>query len=61
MKKLICDICKKELNVTDNYDENGYSKFVNVEIRNSRKYGGELDICNDCVEKIIEYFDFHIA
>ena len=55
MKKLICDICGKELDIRDCYDEDGYSKYANVEIRNSRKYGAEYDICNECYEDILKY------
>ena len=55
MKKLICDLCGKELDVRDCYDEDGYSKYVNVEIRNSRKYGAEYDFCNECYEDILKY------
>lgn len=55
MKKLICDLCGKELDVRDCYDEDGYSKYVNVEIRNSRKYGAEYDLCNECCEDILKY------
>ncbi len=61
MRKLICDICKKEIDSKENYDEDGYSKFVHVEIQNSRTYQDDLDICNECVEKILEHFNFHIA
>lgn len=55
MKKLICDLCGKELDVRDCYDEDGYSKYVNVEIRNSRKHGAEYDLCNECYEDILKY------
>lgn len=55
MRKLVCDICGKELDVRDCYDEDGYSQYVNVEIRNSRTYGAEYDICNNCYEDILKY------
>ena len=55
MKKIVCDICGKELSMSENYDENGYSQFVNVEIRNSRTYRGEPDICNSCFVKILGF------
>jgi hypothetical protein len=61
MRKITCDICKKEINIRDCYDEDGYSQFVTVELKSSRKYRGTLDICNECVEKIVEHFNFHIA
>ena len=54
MRKIMCDICKKEIESCENYDEDGYSQFVLVQILNSRKYGSEeYDICNDCFEKIL--------
>lgn len=55
MKKLVCDLCEKELDVRDCYDEDGYSQYVNVEIRDSRKYGSEYDLCNNCYEDILKY------
>lgn len=55
MKKLVCDICGKELDERNCYDEDGYSQYVNVEIRNSRKYGAEYDICNGCYEDLLKY------
>ena len=55
MKKIVCDICGKELSMSENYDEDGYSQFVNVEVRNSRTYGGECDICNFCFNKILGF------
>lgn len=55
MKKLVCDLCGKELDERDCYDEDGYSKYVNVEIRNSRQHQAEYDICNDCYEDILKY------
>lgn len=55
MKKLVCDLCGKELNVLDCYDEDGYSQYVNVEIRDSRKHGAEYDLCNNCYEDIFQY------
>lgn len=55
MKKLVCDVCGKEIDERNCYDEDGYSKYVNVEIRNSRKYGDEYDICNECYESILNY------
>ena len=55
MKKIVCDICGKELSMAENYNENGYSQFVNVEFRNSRTYGGEWDICNSCLDKILGF------
>ena len=61
MRKLICDFCKKELDLKDNYDEDGYSKFVSVEVRNSRTYNGDLDICKEKIKKILDHFNFHIA
>lgn len=55
MRKLICDVCGKELDISENYDENGYSQFVNIEVRNSRTYGAEYDICNTCFEKSLKF------
>ena len=55
MRKLICDACGKELSVCENYDENGYSQFVNIEIRDSRTYGAEYDICNTFFEKSLKF------
>ena len=55
MKKLVCDICGKELDIRDCYDEDGYSQYVNIEIRNSRKHSAEYDICNGCYEYILKY------
>lgn len=56
MRKLICDVCKKEIDENDNYDDDGYSQFVTVQTMDSRKYGNEeYQICNDCFEKIIKY------
>ena len=31
MRKLVCDLCGKELDERDCYDEDGYSQYVNVE------------------------------
>lgn len=55
MKKLVCDLCGKELNIIDCYDEDGYSQYVNVVIQDSRTYGAEYDICNTCYEDILKY------
>ena len=55
MKKLVCDLCGKELDIRDCYDEDGYSQYVNVEIRNSRKHSAEYDLCNNCYEDILKY------
>lgn len=55
MRMTSCDCCGKTLNDTENYDVDGYSKMVNVEIRNSRTYGAEYDICNGCYEKILHF------
>lgn len=55
MRKLVCDVCGKELDERDNYDEDGYSQYVTVELQNSRTYRGEYDICNECYEDILKY------
>lgn len=59
MKKLVCDLCGKETDVRDCYDEDGYSQYVNVEIRNSRKHQAEYDLCNNCYEDILKYAEIH--
>lgn len=55
MRKLICDVCGKEIDERDNYDEDGYSQYVTVELQNSRNYRGAYDICNECYEDILKY------
>ena len=56
MKKIVCDICNKEINAYYNYDVDGYSKFVTVQTLDSRKYGNEeYQICNSCFEKILTF------
>lgn len=50
-----CDICGKELTVVECYDEDGYSQFVNLDVRDSRLHGAEYDICNECYEKILKF------
>lgn len=60
MKKLVCDLCKKEFDVrgyddkAGHYDETGYSECMKLVIRNSQKYDSEYDICNHCYENVLE-------
>ena len=60
MTKLICDLCGNELDKKDNYDEDGYSQFVHVEVCDSRTYGGYYDICNDCYSKILAFCNLNL-
>lgn len=56
MKRLVCDICRKDIDLRDNYDENGYSEFVTVQTLDSREYGNEeYQICNDCFKQLLIY------
>lgn len=56
MRKIVCDVCNKEVNACDVYDEDGYSKFVTVQTLDNRIYGNEeYEVCNDCFVKIIHY------
>lgn len=56
MKKLICDVCNEEIDAYDNYDVDGYSKFVTVQTLDSREFGNEeYNICNDCFRKILNF------
>ena len=55
MRKRICDVCGKEIDARENFDENGYSQFVNIAVRDSRTYCAEYDICNTCFEKSLKF------
>lgn len=57
MKNVVCDCCGNRVNIKDCYDEDGYSQFVNIEVRDSRKHSGEYDLCNTCYEMIKEFAD----
>lgn len=56
MRRIICDICKLNIDAYENYDVDGYSQFVTVQTMDSRKYGNEeYQICNNCFEKILNF------
>ena len=55
MKIIRCDCCSKIITMAENYDENGYSKFVNIAVRDSRTYQAEYDICNECFQKMLNF------
>lgn len=56
MRKLICDICGKELPEIAIMDDDGFStQYVIVEIQNRNYRGAIYDICNECYEDILKY------
>lgn len=60
MRPIICDICGKIMTRNTAYDEDGHTTddgYVNVDIRESRDYGDEYDICINCYSKILKYAD----
>lgn len=60
MRPIICDVCGKMMKRNTAYDEDGHTTddgYVNVEIRESRDYGDEYDICINCYGKILKYAD----
>lgn len=62
MIKLICDICKKEVDRRDVCDEDGHATkdaMIDIEIRDTycRDYGGEYLICADCYNSIRDFIN----
>ena len=60
MRPIICDVCGKMMTRNTAFDEDGHTTndgYVNVEIRESRDYGDEFDICVTRYGKIIKYVD----
>lgn len=56
MRKLVCDVCNREMDEKDNYDEEGYTQFVTVQTMDSRNFGNEeYNICNVCFRKILHF------
>lgn len=51
-----CDLCGKNCGtIKDIYDEYGYGTISTIHIMANRKYNNELDVCNECLEKIIDF------
>ena len=51
-----CDLCGKNCGtLKDIYDEDGYGTISTIQIMKNRKYNNELDVCNECLEKIIGF------
>ena len=51
-----CDLCGKNCGtINDIYDEYGYGTISTIQIMANRKYNDELDVCNECMEKIIDF------
>lgn len=57
MIKLVCDICKKEVDKRDVCDEDGHATedaMIEIEILNTycREFGGNYLICSRCYKNI---------
>lgn len=60
MRPIICDVCGKTMRREIAFDEDGHTTndgYVNIEIRETRDYGGEFDICINCYGKILGYIN----
>lgn len=62
MIKLICDICKKEVDQRDVCDEDGHATkdaMINIEVLTTycREYGGHYLICADCYNSIRDFIN----
>ena len=62
MIKLICDICKKEVDRQDVCDEDGHATkdaMIDIEILDTycRDYGGHYLICADCYNNIRDFIN----
>ena len=62
MVKLVCDICKKEVDRKNTYDEDGHATkdaMVDIEILDTycRDYGGHYLICVDCYNNICDFIN----
>lgn len=62
MIKLICDICKKEVDKRDVCDEDGHATkdaMIDIEILDTycRDYGGHYLICVDCYNNIRDFIN----
>lgn len=58
MRQVKCDVCGKVINLSDAYDENGHTTqegYVNIEIRESRDYAEECDLCVTCIDRVIDF------
>ena len=65
MIKLVCDICKKEVNRQDVCDEDGHATenaMIEIEVLNTycREYSGNYLICADCYNNICNFINSRV-